>query len=298
MLQDDFSGRGWRLQTYIDLLRAVHEANRDAAPEDRLQVVAVNDPVYWSSMQTREDLRLWRKSLTGNDYGMYANILDALDRFESGLKGVFLTNTRHAYKGIRRQDGQFFWNAGTFFAQWHPGWTASVRFHHLVLNIRREIVQVDEDAASTEGRERFEHSFDRVGGGIWDEAFRANGNRPVAFGLAGTPFGREPYAGNHMHRAAPGQTMLDANDAVIFLAPVESLHTSALVDWIYTDAFKQELARRYPILYTENQLAGMMKDAGVSTLEELIEKRAEASPLRLIEQTQGLPDVGVWRDSY
>jgi hypothetical protein len=58
---------------------------------------------------------------------------------------------------------------------------------------------------------------------------------------------------------------------------------SALIDGIYADAFEHELARRYPILYTENQLRRMMEAAGASSVGELIERRAEARPRRLIE---------------
>jgi hypothetical protein len=271
--------------------------NRDLPDSEKLQLIAVNDPVYWPLIETATDLSLFRQSIKGNDYGMYSNILTTLDGFDSGSKGIFLTNTRHAYKGIRKPDGQFFWNAGTYFAQWHPGKTSSIRFHHLILNIQKE-VDPGNVGATTDGMERLEYSFDRVAGGIWDEAFAEFGNRPVAFDLAETPFGMEAYAGNHMHRAALGQTFTDANDSIIFLAPVESLHTSAKVDFVYTAEFKSELARRYKILYTEARLLSMMEDAGVSSITDLIESVAKAEPETLIPQTQNLPPVGAWRESY
>ena len=297
MLQDDFSGHGWTLETYVDLLRTVRRVNRQLPEAEKLEVVAVNDPSYWPLIKTPEDLRLHRKSLVGNDYGMYRNILAALESFESGKKGVFLTNTRHAYKGIRKTSGEFFWNAGTFFAQWHPGKTSSIRFHHLILIIRKEVAPDPAKPATTAGMERYDYSFERVAAGRWDEAFAAHGNRPVAFDLAGTPFGREAYAGNHMHRAAPGQTMADANDSIIFLAPVETLHSSARVDFIYTQEFKHELARRYRILYTEDQLRSMFEQAGVSSLAELIATHTAARPESLIPQTQDLPPASAWRSA-
>ena len=55
-----------------------------------------------------KDLEQFRKSLASYDHHMYATIRDELDGFRSKKKGVFLTNTRHAYKGIKRKDGQFF----------------------------------------------------------------------------------------------------------------------------------------------------------------------------------------------
>ncbi|MEM7587517.1 MAG: hypothetical protein AAF560_29280, partial [Acidobacteriota bacterium] len=212
MLQDDLSGHGWALATYVDLLRTVYRVNAELPAGQRLRVVAVNDPVYWSALETPEDLAIFRQSLVGNDYGMYRKILASMEDFESGKKGIFLTNTRHAYKGIRGANGRLFWNCGTFFAQWHPGRTSSIRFHHLMLTIRKEVDPGDQ-ATSTAGLERYDYRFERVAGGLWDEAFAVHGNRPVAFDLDGTPFGALPYAGNHMHQAAPGQTLLDANDS-------------------------------------------------------------------------------------
>ena len=41
--------------------------------------------------------------------------------------------------------------------------------------------------------------------------------------------------------AAPGQTMYDAYDALIFLAPVETCRQTAMVDFLYTEEFKHEL---------------------------------------------------------
>ncbi len=295
VFQDDFSGHGWALETYVNLMRSVRRANRQQPDGEGLRVIAVNDPTYWPLIETPEDLRLFRRSLAGNDYGMYRNILSTLEDFESGRKGIFLTNTRHAYKGIQKASGQFFWNAGTFFAQWHPGKTSSIRFHHLILIIREEMAASAGRPATTAGLERYDYSFERVAGGKWDEAFATLGNRPVAFDLAGTPFGRDAYAGNHMHRAAPGQTMVDANDSIIFLAPVETLHNSASVELIYTGEFKAELVRRYRVLYTAEQLQSMIEEAGAAGLADLIAMRARERPESLIPQTQNLPPADAWR---
>src|SRR5262249_16721474 len=156
----------------------------------------------------------------------------------------FLTNTRHAYKGIKRKDGQFFWNTATFFEQRHPGKAYSIRVHNVTLAIHR-VKDVPAGVPKTaEGRERLEYTFVRMARGLWDSAFRAHGDRAVAVPLAGNVFGEEPYIGNHQLDALPGQKMQDAYDAVVFLAAIEALRQTALVDAIYTPAFRQELKRR------------------------------------------------------
>ena len=117
LFQDDFSGEGWPLKTYFGLMETLYYINSGLPPESRIRVLAVNSPTYWSEISTHEDLELFRKTLVGNDYTMYKIILNAMDRFNSGQKGIFLTNTRHAYKGIKDTNGNFFWNCGTFFHQ-------------------------------------------------------------------------------------------------------------------------------------------------------------------------------------
>ncbi len=291
--QDDYNGRGFPCKTYFDLLHTVYEVNRGLAPAERLRVVAVSNPVYWPQVHTPADLALFHKGLAGRDALMYEVILGELDHFRSGKKGIFLTNTRHAYNGIRDRQNRLFWNTGTYFHQRHPGKTYSLRCHTVVLHIERASAKAM--PATTEGMERFVYRWARAGAGRWDDAWQRLGNRPTALALAGTPFGREPYAGNHMLDAAPGQTTADAYDAVLFLAPLERQHQTAQVGDLYTPAFKRELARRYRLLYTSEQLAVRLKNAGVRTLEELVEKEQAAEPERPLAQLQGLEPIDAWR---
>jgi hypothetical protein len=296
VLQNDLSGTGWPLESYVDFLHAVWEVNRDLDETERLHVIAVNAPTYWAQIQTAEDVALFRRSLMGNDYTMYRVIADVMGDFVLERKGVFLTNTRHAYKGIRDTKGRLFWNVGTFLHERHPGKTYSIRFHNMALSIQGERELDADTPRTTAGQERMIYSWIRMGDGIWDSAFAAMGNKPVAFPLAGNVFGAHPYVGNHMLTAAPGQTMEDANDAIIFLAPLEKLHNTATVDFIYTPEFKKELERRYGFLYTPRQLEAMMAADGVSTLHAFIDHECDTSARALIPQAQTLPPMDAWRE--
>jgi hypothetical protein len=270
--RDDVSGTGGiGYRTYLDLLSAVRGANLAGPSGERLRVVAVSNPCYWPAIRTARDVELFQRSLAGRDHDMYRLILEELDGFRSGKKGVFLTNTRHAYTGIRRANGSFFWNTGTFFRQRHPGKTCSIRIHNVTLSIEREL---DDPAAprTAQGLERVSYRWARVDGGRWDRAFAANGDLPVALQLPGTAFGRAPYLGNHMLEAAPGQTMADAYDAVVFLAPLERLRQSAAMPGLYASDFVPELARRYRLLRTDEELARELAEAGAGTVEELVSK--------------------------
>lgn len=292
--QDDANGFGFPYRTYFDLLRTVRAVNQTLPEGRKLRVYGVGSPTFWSEVQTPQDLRQFRKSLASYDHHMYVSILNELDQFRGDKRGVFLTNTRHAYKGIRRRDGQFFWNTATFFQQRHPGKTYSVRLHNVVLSIRARKAPATAPRTA-EGLENVEYKFVRVAQGLWDSAFRARGDRPVAFPITGNVFGNEPYVGNHQLDALPNQKMQDAYDAVIFLAPLEKLRQTAFVDFLYTPAFKQELKRRYRVLYTEAELADLIKKGGARDLDELIDKKFVARAEEPLPQARSVGPIDEWK---
>src|SRR5262249_25488255 len=98
--QNDQNGRGWNLKTYFDLLQTVRDVNKALPDKGKLKVCGVGSPTFWSEIQTRQDLAQFHKSLLSFDHTMYAVIRNELADFRAGRKGVFLTNTRHAYKGL------------------------------------------------------------------------------------------------------------------------------------------------------------------------------------------------------
>ncbi|MCA1757997.1 MAG: hypothetical protein LC649_11125 [Bacteroidales bacterium] len=275
VFQDDFSGYGLRYQTYLDILSDIWDYNRGKPQEDRIRVVGVNQPVYWEGINSREDYLIFYQSLVGRDYFMYRIISGEMQDFSGGIKGVFLTNTRHAYKNIKKGSGKPYWNTGTFFYKWHPGKTFSVRIHNATLFIesatsgKRETIQ---------GMEKYTYSWRRMENGLWDRAFALNGNVPVAIPLEGNVFGSSDYIGNHMLDVIEGQKMQDAYDALIFLKPLEELHFSALTDFFYTPEFKKELARRIEII-EEGNMEEFLKQRNAISVEEFIERTFVRKPV-------------------
>lgn len=285
--QNSISGDGFPYATYFDLLRTIHEVNRPLPDSERIRVVAVGSPTFWSDIRTSRDVEVFRQGLDAYDYTMYSMIRSTL---ESGGKGIFLTNTRHAYQAIRHADGSLYWNATTYFHEREPGRAFSIHFHAPQLVI--ESVREDTTAArTTQGLERINYRWDRMEDGAWDRAFRDAGSTPVAVPLAGTAFGRAPYVGNHMLDVAPGQTMANAFDAVIFLAPLQDLHQTAFTGSIYTPEFRTELARRLTLLNSEEDLAAMVAEYGASDLAGAIERAYVDRPRELLPQSRDLPPL-------
>jgi len=267
--QNDYSGYGWRYKTYLDLLETIWDVNINLSESEKIKIVCVDQPIYWQGIKTRKDYNLFQKSLVARDYFMYKIISQTLDDFKNDDKGIFLTNTRHAYKNIRNSNNELYWNTGTFLNQWHPGKTYSIRLHNVNLSIQAKLDSTMNN--STEGLDKYSYSWIRMENGIWDRAFKEYGNNPVAFSLKDNIFGMAEYVGNHMVNVAENQSIYDAYDGLVFLAPLEDLHFSAKLDWIYTKSFKQELKRRI-ILLQGNQLPIFLKENEVNSLDEFIKK--------------------------
>ena len=273
VFQDDFSGYGWRYKTYYDLLSTIWDLNQHLSADQRIKGIGVDQPVYWQGIHSREEYTIFQKSLTGRDYFMYKIIKETMEGFNKGKKGIFLTNTRHAYKHIRNKDDQLYWNCGTFFKQWHPAKTYAVRIHNVTLSIEAQ-QETAQKNTSMQGLEKYVYQWIRMEDGRWDEAFKQYGNRPVAFSLKNNVFGKATYVGNHMRNVKKGQSMYDAYDALLFLAPLEELHFSAKLDFFYTSTFKKELKRRIEIL-EECQVGDFLKKNEVESLDEFIEQLSQ-----------------------
>lgn len=274
--QDDYSGNGLTLQTYLDLFSTVWEHNRQVPDSLKIKLTGVNPPIYWEAIHTWEDYSLFQQSGKARDYFMYLEILQHLDRFKRGKKGLFLTNTRHAYKNIKNAAGEYYWNTNTFLAQWHPGKTCSIRLHNVTLQI--EAAKNTGERKSTDGLQEMVYKWVKMDGGRWDSAFAACGNKPVAVPLVNTVFGRSGYIGNHMRNVLPGTTMYDAYDALIFLAPLTGLHFSAQSGFIYTPAFRGEFKRRLQLL-KGNKFETFLLNHKARSFDEYYETQMQFKPV-------------------
>lgn len=280
--QNDF---GWPYQSYFDLLKTVREVNSRLPPDRRIKVFAVSTPEIWKEIGSHEDYAIHADTdWIARDYLMFGMIREALADFGEDKKGIFLTNTRHAYRNLRLAQGTRAHSVAAFFDEWRPGKSYVMRFHSPALSVRRAGDSDDSDI-----------SWARVGSGLWDEAFAAYGAVPVAIELAGTPFGDAPYVGNLMPSAEAGQTMRDVNDAIIFLKPIEELRKTAITSSIYTKAFRRELERRFRIARTEAQLEADLREAGVASVPQLIRKTFVDAPEAPLPQSAALPPVDQWR---
>lgn len=291
-------GFGWPYRTYFDLLKTIRDVNKGLSEEKRIKVIGVGTPAMCAEIRTPQDFQIYNDTnWIARDYHMYGMIRAALDGFASGKKGIFLTNTRHAYKNLLLAGDRRVWSATAFFDEWYPGHVYSIRFNTPVLLVKARAAQSD-GAATTEGLEGFEFGWGRVADGLWDEAYEHYGaGKPVAIELKGTPFATAPYAGNLMLYTKNGETMGNANDAVIFAGPIEDLKRTAMIGGVYTPAFQKELARRYRVANTPEQLKTLFDQAEVRSLSAYIRKEHASEDETLLPEAAAVGARCAWRSA-
>ncbi|CAN5864079.1 hypothetical protein BH20GEM1_BH20GEM1_04700 [soil metagenome] len=77
----------------------------------------------------------------------------------------------------------------------------------------------------------------------------------------------------------------------IFLAPLEELRQTALVGSMYTPEFRIELARRLELLYSEDDLARMIAEAGAADLADYVERAYDGGPQEPLPQAREIPPL-------
>lgn len=277
VFQDDYTGLGWRYQTYLDLFNTVWEHNQGKPDSSQIHIIGVNQPIYWDAIHTWKDYELFQNTLASRDYFMYLEILKDMQNFKKGKKGFFLCNTRHAYKNIQNSEHQLYWNTTTFFSQRNPGKVFSIRIHNATLSLE-SFKKTGAERKSTDGLNEIVYKWIKMDNGLWDSAFADNENKPVAIALEETAFGKTTYVGNHMLNIVQGTKMSDAYDALIFLAPLDKLHFSAQVSYIYTQQFKPELERRIRLL-KGNDFDKFLKENNSSTFDEFFNANSKFIPI-------------------
>lgn len=92
-----------------------------------------------------------------------------------------------------------------------------------------------------------------IRGGIFDAAFELNGNKPIGFKLADSPFGKEPFDGLYeiKYKTATGSYQ-DNFDGYLFLCPLADEPKSYPLTEIFTDEFVAEMQRRASVFGYEN----------------------------------------------
>jgi len=226
----DMLWMGWPDQPMLDFFVTVWKVNQGLPPGLRLRIVPVDMERPWEKIRERKD---WAKYDVDRDRYMAENVVrDMSEHPEETRNALFIVGVGHTMLNLLYPDG----TTPMKSAGWH---------------LRRELGPESIYAF-------FPHmpAQTNMGGvhgrlclGLFDTAFAAVGNKPVAFPLTTGPFGEQWFDAMPDNPASPRSTYRHGYSAYLYLGPLEDEIFSPLIDGFYTDEFMKEIDRRYRMMF-------------------------------------------------
>lgn len=215
---------GWNDKGMYEFLITLWEVNQKLSPAKKIRVIFPDFGLSWLDIRTEEDVKRWESySFQDRDTCM-ADMTEKVIRENRDSRGhLFIVGGNHACKHANGVP-----SLGNLLKQ---------RFSdEEVYAVKLHTVWGDNSG----------NVFGKVRKGLFDFVFRMNGNKPVAFALADSPFGREPCDFELEYQGVPIAGTFEENfDAYVFLQPLEMDKVGYfLVEEMYTDAFIDEIKRR------------------------------------------------------
>ena len=232
---------GWPDRPMLDFFKAVWEANQSLPKEKRVRIVLVDMARPWKEIKKRED---WRKYDVERNQYMAENITRDLQEHAGDPRhALFIVGYGHAMVNLTQPGGDPEKSAGWHLRQTLGDTNVFAVFPH-------------SPVISNNGQ-----VYGRLALGLFEIAFAALTNRPMAFPLDHGPFGEQVFD------ADPGCLTTDlfrsGYHAYLYLGPLEDEIFSPLIPGFYTDEFVQELDRRYRIMEGK----GLVESCGLARLD-------------------------------
>ncbi len=230
----DMLWMGWPDQPMLDFFMSVWMANQNLEPGKSLRIALVDMQRPWEKIQKRED---WREYDVDRDQFMADNIVrDMRDHPNEKRNRLFIVGVGHTALNFKYFEGSPVPMAG----------------YHLQKQLGPDNVYAicQHQCAMT--------NWGRVDGrvclGLFDSAFEAIGNKPIAFTLENGPFGGQPYDASPDRKV--DSTYRDGFNAYLYLGPPEYEVFSPLIAGFYTDDFVKEMDRRYRLMRGKGLVEG------------------------------------------
>lgn len=224
---------GWWDRGEFEFLCDLWQINRSLSDNNKIRVVLADYQLPYSKITQKEDA----KELEDRNSHMADVVVSTVRNSTDTRNFLFLVGCGHAYKST--QAGF----ASAAFGK-EPELTAAAQ---IVRNLGKDnVFTVFQHVMSGDN-----HGGNKkaIRGGIFDTAFELNGNKPIGFVLADSPFGAEPFDGIYeiKYKTATGSYQ-DNFDGYLFLGPLSDEPKAVPLIEIFTDEFVAEMQRRASVM--------------------------------------------------
>ena len=224
---------GWWDKGEYDFICDVWNLNQRLPQEEHIKIQLVDYQIPYSQIQSEEEYQSALSQAENRNTHMADVIEQSIKTSNDSRNSLFLVGCAHVYKsgseGIASAggDGVEQMTAGAQLAQRLGSQHVFTLFQH--------VLPTDNGGGHSSA----------IRGGIFDQAFAENGNRPVGFLLQGSPFGQEPFDGIYEKKYEAGTgTYQDNFDGYLFLHPLNEEPKFEPLLEVFSDSFVAELQRR------------------------------------------------------
>ena len=205
---------GWDERGKFEFIVDIWKINKNLPLKKRIKIILVDTPRPFNTINSQEELRANRTTEDERNLYMAQTIENYLRHDDRNT--FFTVGTAHICKSLK--------SAGAILSgKLNKNETYSIFTHSPRMDNRIDIP------------ERIRH-------GIFDYAFYEIGNKPMAFELIDSPFGKEPFDGFYNEGINSFQ---DNYDGYVFLGPLDEEPEGEILFDLYSDKFITELNRRY-----------------------------------------------------
>lgn len=228
---------GWWDRGEYEFLCKLWNLNHSLPAGKKIRVVLADYQIPYSKITAREDAQ----TLEDRNSHMTNVVVNTIKNSSDNRNNLFLVGCGHAYKSNQ---------AG--YASAADGKEAELTAGAQITNAlgRNNVFTVFQHVLPGDN-----HGGNKlpIRGGVFDAAFELNGNKPIGFKLANSPFGAEPFDGIYeiKYKTASGSYQ-DNFDGYLFLAPLSDEPKAKPLTEIFTDEFVVEMQRRASVMGYED----------------------------------------------
>ena len=238
----DMTNNGWNDKGMFDFIMDVWKVNQKLTDDKRIKIVAIDVPRPYNTFMKREDIDNYFSKIERDSF-MAQTIQNYLLKKKDKRNTFFIVGAAHLSKTTS--------NAGGILSRSLPKEDLYTYFTHC-------------PRISNNG-----NIPGKIRHGMFDYVFSKTGNKPLAFNILNSPFGKEPFDG--LVGIGSG-TYANNYDGYIFLGPLNEEPNGEILYELYNDAFVKELDRRYHLygsnLKDEWHLKELSKEGIISYLKE------------------------------
>ena len=211
---------GWQDKGEYEFIKELWKINNK--PKNKLRIIPVDSQANWAELYTPADWENYWANKKNRDSTMAEIICNNLN-LNDKRHCLFVVGMGHARKS---SPDWWYISAGTILTERLP--------QNAFFSIMPHTLICDNS-----------HWFGQFRNGLFDYIFENQGNKPVAFNLKNSPFGKEPFDADHYVRFSGDCGIYeDYYDGYIFLYPLKDEPYEYELTELFTDKFVEELKRR------------------------------------------------------